>query len=87
MFIGIDCESLIVIIDILWHAKSCFKRLNLPTLVESAFIFHNIHNIIRSGGKESLIWVGYYSLGQLLAPKKIEIERSQIEDNVMTHEL
>ena len=35
-------------------------------------------------GGESLIWVGYHSLGQLVAPKRIELESSatsQIEDN------
>ena len=35
-------------------------------------------------GGESLIWVGYHNLGQLLAPKQIELENpatSQIEDS------
>ena len=37
-----------------------------------------------SRGGESLIWVGYHNLGQLLAPKRIELENpamSQIEDS------
>ena len=35
-------------------------------------------------GGESLTWVGYHNLGQLLAPKRIELENpatSQIEDS------
>ena len=45
----------------------------------------NIKSLGRStNGHESLIWVGYHNLGQLLAPKRIELESpatSQIEDN------
>ena len=39
---------------------------------------------LRLVGGESLIWVGYYNFGQLLAPKRIELENpatSQIEDS------
>ena len=39
---------------------------------------------LRLVGGESLIWVGYYNLGQLLGPKRIELENpatSQIEDS------
>ena len=39
---------------------------------------------LRLVGGESLIWVGYHNLGELLAPTRIELENpetSQIEDS------
>ena len=49
---------------------------------ESLFILR--HEVSSSIGGESPIWVGYHNLGQLLAPKRIELENpatSQIEDS------
>ena len=64
-----------------------YKKNGYMPLLQDSVLLEDVELIIGNPiGGESLIWVGYPSLGQLLAPKRIELEspaRSQIEDNVM----